>query len=86
MSFQTIEKEKEIEIQDDIPIIHELEYILSQMFIPFSELLDKNYDSDIYTGEERIAFEKRHPIYKALMRIEFEDARNEYNRSSNSSV
>jgi len=29
--------------------------------------------SDIYSGEESIRFANRHPIYKSLMKIEFED-------------
>ncbi len=29
--------------------------------------------SDIYSGEETIRFNNRHPIYRALMKIEFED-------------
>lgn len=73
MSSQIIKKEKDIEIEVNIRNNLELEYILSQMFIPFSRLLDKNIESDIYTGEEKIPFEQRHPIYKALLRIEFED-------------
>lgn len=29
--------------------------------------------SDIYSGEETIGFNNRHPIYKTLMKLEFED-------------
>ena len=29
--------------------------------------------TDIYSGEETIHFEDRHPIYKTLMKLEFED-------------
>ena len=28
---------------------------------------------DIYSGEETIRFDNRHPIYKTLMKLEFED-------------
>ena len=28
---------------------------------------------DIYSGEETIHFDNRHPIYKTLMKLEFED-------------
>jgi hypothetical protein len=28
---------------------------------------------DIYTGEEIIQFNNRHPIFKTLMKLEFED-------------
>ena len=29
--------------------------------------------SDIYTGEEKIQFSERHPIFKTLMKLEFEE-------------
>ena len=29
--------------------------------------------TDIYSGEETIRFNNRHPIYKTLMKLEFED-------------
>ena len=28
---------------------------------------------DIYSGEETLRFNNRHPIYKTLMKLEFED-------------
>jgi len=28
---------------------------------------------DIYSGEEMLRFDNRHPIYKTLMKLEFED-------------
>jgi hypothetical protein len=28
---------------------------------------------DIYSGEEKIRFNNRHPIFKTLMKLEFED-------------
>jgi hypothetical protein len=36
-----------------------------------SELLPTQMD--IYSGEETIRFNNRHPIYKTLMKLEFED-------------
>ena len=69
MSSGITEKEKEIEIKIEI----ELEYILSQMIIPFTNFLDNKHEPDIYSGQETIPFEQRHPIFKALMRTEFED-------------
>jgi len=42
-----------------------------------NELIKQNKlfptQSDIYSGEETIRFNSRHPIYKALMKLEFED-------------
>ena len=36
--------------------------------------------SDIYSGEETIQFVNRHPIYKTLMKLEFEDALRKYRK------
>jgi len=33
---------------------------------------------DIYEGYEKIPFQDRHPIYKAMMKIEFEQALREF--------
>lgn len=33
---------------------------------------------DIYSGEESILFNNRHPIYRALMKIEFEEVLRSY--------
>jgi len=37
-------------------------------------------ESDIYSGEETIRFNNRHPIYKSLMKIEFEEALRKYHK------
>ena len=36
--------------------------------------------SDIYTGEETMRFDNRHPIYRALMKIEFEEVLRRYRK------
>ena len=33
---------------------------------------------DIYSGEEFITFNNRHPLYRTLMKLEFEDALRNY--------
>ena len=33
---------------------------------------------DIYSGEESIKFNNRHPIYRSLMKIEFEEVLRSY--------
>ncbi len=47
-----------------------------------NELIKQNKlfptQSDIYSGEETIRFNNRHPIYRALMKIEFEDVLRNY--------
>jgi len=72
MSLGIIEKEEYDENKNEFTSDLELEYILAKALIPFSMLLDKTREPDIYNGKENIPFEKRHPIFKALMRIEFE--------------
>lgn len=37
-------------------------------------------NSDIYTGAENIQFKNRHPIFKALMKLEFEDVLRTYHK------
>ena len=39
-------------------------------FIPSRQLPAQ---TDIYSGEEIIRFDNRHPIFKTLMKLEFED-------------
>ncbi|MBY8978808.1 MAG: hypothetical protein KGD72_00325 [Candidatus Lokiarchaeota archaeon] len=36
--------------------------------------------TDIYSGEETIRFNSRHPIYKSLMKIEFEEVLRKYHK------
>lgn len=52
------------------PSFSESKFNLSEVIIPFS----KNYSQDIYCGNEQIAFKNRHPIFRSLMRLEFEGA------------
>ena len=42
--------------------------------IPFSSIFKKKKAGDIYTGKEKISFNDRHPTYKALLKLEFEEA------------
>ena len=39
---------------------------------------------DFYTGEEKISFRNRHPIFKTLMKLEFEDVIRNYLKKENS--
>ena len=47
-----------------------------------SELINPNKlfptQTDIYSGGETIRFNNRHPIYRALMKIEFEEVLRSY--------
>ena len=37
---------------------------------------------DIYSGDEEIKFSNRHPIYKTLMKLEFEDILRRFHKES----
>lgn len=47
-------------------------------FIPISSIITKKIAEDIYSGNEDIDFKDRHPTYKALLKLEFEEAINSY--------
>lgn len=38
----------------------------------------KRLNSDIYHGDEHLKFHDRHPIYRTLMKLEFEEAIRNY--------
>jgi hypothetical protein len=48
-----------------------MEQTLTELLIPFSELLKTTGSPDLYSGYENIPFEKRAPLYKSIMREEF---------------
>jgi len=50
----------------------------SKIIIPFSEFFNKETAKDIYDGNEKLPFNKKHPIFKSLMKVEFEDAMRDY--------
>ena len=67
MIVELIEK-KEISIDN-----FDLKSMVSQIFIPFSDISSQQPDDDIYSGGEKILFRERHPIFQTLMLIEFEN-------------
>jgi hypothetical protein len=48
--------------------------LLEKIVIPYSQFFELHDEPDIYTGNENIPFEERHSTYKALLKVEFEDA------------
>jgi len=48
--------------------------VLSKIIIPFSEVMGDSHIPDVYVGYEKIPFEKRYPLYQAIMSQEFADA------------
>jgi len=51
---------------------------MSKAVIPYSEIFNIKNKNDIYSGNENIPFRNKNPIFRSLMRIEFEDAMREY--------
>ena len=57
---------------------HEIEYNIRDSFqvknvlVPFSSFFG-NRERYIYSGEEKIPFKKRHPLYKVILLNEFTD-------------
>ena len=47
------------------------EATIAFLLIPFSNVLKTSKAPDVYSGYEKIPFEKRNPIYKSIMRQEF---------------
>jgi len=45
-----------------------------KFLIPFSSIFKTKRVNDIYKGNEKIPFKDRHPTYKALLKLEFEEA------------
>ncbi len=40
----------------------------------------RSTQTDVYSGEEFIRFENRHPIFKTLMKLEFEETIRKYSK------
>ncbi|MHA1459349.1 MAG: hypothetical protein ACTSQR_06775 [Promethearchaeota archaeon] len=40
----------------------------------------ERFESDIYSGKEIINFKNRHPIFKTLMKLEFEEVLRKYHK------
>jgi hypothetical protein len=51
-----------------------MELVLTEILVPFSEILKTTGTPDIYYGYEKIPFDKRDPLYKSIMRQEFTGA------------
>ncbi|MFX1375168.1 MAG: hypothetical protein ACFFA0_05095 [Promethearchaeota archaeon] len=65
MSLKTIEKKTKVISET------ELKYDASPIITAFSEISSQTNVEYIYTGEEKIPFKDRHPVYQALMLNEF---------------
>ncbi|MGB5911544.1 MAG: hypothetical protein WBH31_10160 [Promethearchaeia archaeon] len=73
MSSPSIDKEDNEYIKVDNKTHQNFNSVLNDVVIPFSDLIKTRNNQDIYNGNEKIPFKKRHPVFKAFMKIEFED-------------
>ena len=60
-------------IEENQPVLIEMDQklIMEQIIIPFSEVSSQIREKYIYTGEEKIPFKERHPVFRSLMLNEF---------------
>jgi len=74
MSIESPKKRKHEPIVIEIIDYDNLEAILSNIIVPFAEVMRNSIVPDVYTGYEKIPFEKRYPLYQNIMKQEFSDA------------
>lgn len=77
MSFKV--KENEHELISNNNDLHFFE-VIPMIVQPYSCFFNLNTKPDIYSGNENIPFEKRHPTFKTLMKLEFQDVLREFER------
>lgn len=53
---------------------------LSRIVTPYSSFFIVERKRDIYTGDEKLPFKQRHPTFRSLMKLEFQDALRNYER------
>jgi hypothetical protein len=58
----------------------EFHKILSQIVEPYSSLFAIKEKNFIYSGEESIPFNQRHPTFKILMKLEFQNAIHQFKK------
>ena len=73
MGLEASKKEEREPIIVEIVEYDNIKTVLSKMVIPFSEALGVSSTPDVYSGDERIPFEQRDPVYKSMMKQEFYD-------------
>ena len=72
--MEVSKKEKHEPVVIRIMDYDNLEFVLSKIIVPFSEVMGDSHAPDVYAGYEKIPFEKRYPLYQTIMRQEFADA------------
>lgn len=74
MGLEVDKNRKHEPLSIEISDYETMELVLTEILVPFSEVLKSTSVPDIYSGYERIPFEYRDPLYKSIMRQEFGDA------------
>jgi len=73
MGIEASKEENHEKIVIELGEFEHIDFILSKVIIPFSEVIATSNAPDIYSGHEKIPFVKRYPLYKTIMRQEFAD-------------
>ena len=76
MSSKTSDKKYQKIVEPEITI--EKPSNLKKAVFSFSQVFSSSNITYIYTGEEKIPFKERHPVYQALLKSEFRDVIREF--------
>lgn len=71
MSLEVDKNRKHEPLIIEISNYETMELVLTNILVPFSDVLKSPSMPDIYSGYEKIPFENRDPLYKSIMRQEF---------------
>ena len=74
MSSQAEKKKNNDQLFVEILEYDNLEIILSKIVVPFSKFEKISDAPDLYSGNEKMSFEARDPLYKSAIRQEFAEA------------
>ncbi len=74
MSIKGKQKKEHKLYSFDIEDVGIFQKALSQIVQPYSSFFVTKQKEDIYSGEEKMPFNQRHPTFRALMKLEFKDA------------
>jgi len=81
MSSKAKEKKEHILSKVNVESIIFFRESISCIVQSFASFFGDNENKDLYTGEENIPFNQRHPIFKAIMKLEFQEALRDFTRT-----
>ena len=73
ISTGSSKKEKHEPVVIEIMDYDNFKALLSKIIVPFADVIEISNIPDVYTGCEKIPFDKRYPLYQAIMKQEFAD-------------